>query len=225
MVLCIKIFKKHGVKSLKLVLQDSVYIHQDEKGSVIGRYFYVFKEGYLKGASQYFVATEEKVDSPADMNKVRWALYSINSGRLSDYFDWVHTNGLVKGQSVYYKAQKGNFEALYTVDGKVTDDFEKIRDRGALTGESNYFWGKKNGKFAIYDITTGEKLTEDYKSSVIAGVVIGKGNYYVGSYGEEIFYIFDLKTGKKLTKPFDEYKLIEILKHGDLEKAVEELGL
>lgn len=221
----LKSSKNRGVKSLKLVLQGSVYVHQDEKGSVIATYPYVFKEGYLKGASEYFVATEEKVGGPADMNRVRWALYSINSGRLSDYFDWVHTSGLVKGQSVYYKAQKGRFEAMYTLDGKATEDFEKIRDRGALTGESNYFWGKKNGKFAIYDITTGEKLTEDYKSSVIAGVIVGKGSYYVGSYGEEIFYIFDLNTGKKLTKAFDEHKLIEILKHGDLEKAVEELGL
>lgn len=213
------------VKLLKLVLKDSVYIHQDINGNQIGRYFYVFKEGYIKGVSEYFVATEEKIEDFTQMNKVKWALYSIGLGRVSDYFDWVHTNGIVKGQSVYYKAQKGKFEALYTLDGKATDDFEKIRDRGALTGESRYFWGKKGGKFAIYDITTGEKLTEDYKSSVIAGVIIGKGSYYVGSYGDEIFYIFDLNTGKKLTKPFDEHKLIQILKHGDLEKAVEELGL
>lgn len=210
---------------MKLVLQNSVYVHQNEEGSVIATYFYVFKEGYLKGMSEYFIATEERVDGLAKMNKVKWAVYSINSGKLSDYFDWVHTNGLVKGQSVYYKAQKGSFEALYTIDGKITEDFEKIRDRGALTGESRYFWGKKNGKFAIYDITTGEKLTEDYKSSVIAGVIIGKGRYYVGSYGDEIFYIFDLDSGKKLTKPFDEHKLVQILKHGDLEKAVEEIGI
>ncbi|HBT98740.1 MAG TPA: hypothetical protein DEA57_04615, partial [Sulfurihydrogenibium sp.] len=92
------------------------------------------------------------------------------------------------------------------------------------TGESKYFWGKKNGKYAIYDVETGEKLTEDFKSSVIAGVIIGRGTYFVGSFGNEIFYIFDLKTGERLTKEFDEHKLIEILKHGDLEKAVDEIG-
>lgn len=210
---------------MRLIEQDSCFIHLDREGKEIGRYFYIFKEGYLKGDSEYFVATDQRFENLSQLNKLRWALYSIESGRISDYFDWVHTNGLVKGQSPFYKVQDKNLEAIYTVEGRVTQYFEKIRDRGALTGESQYFWGKKDGKFAIYDINTAEKLTEDYKSSVIAGVIIGQGTYYIGSYGEEIFYIFDLKTGKKLTKAFDENKLIEILKHGNLEIAVLEIGL
>lgn len=210
---------------MKLINQGSYFVHIDREGNEIGRYFYIFKEGYLKGDTNYFVATDQQFENISQLNKLRWALYSIELGRVSDYFDWIHTSGIVKGQSIYYKAQKGSLEALYTLEKKVTQDFEKIRDRGALTGESQYFWGKKNGKFAIYDIKTGEKLTEDYKSSVLAGVILGQGSYYVGSYGDEIFYIFDLKTGKKLTKGFDEHKLIEILKDGSLEKAVEEIGL
>lgn len=209
---------------MKLVQEGSIYVNLDQNGREIGRYYYIFKEGYLKSASEYFVATEEPCLSSQDLNKVKWALYSIQRGRVSDYFDWVHTKGIVKGQSPYYKGTKGKYEALYTLEGKVSDDFEKIRDRGALTGESRFFWGKKNGKFAIYDILTGERLTEEYRSSVIAGVVIGKGDYYVGSYGDEMFYIFDIKTGERLTRAFNEHRLIEILKHGNLVKAVEGIG-
>ncbi|MEZ0322693.1 MAG: hypothetical protein ABWJ98_00035 [Hydrogenothermaceae bacterium] len=210
---------------MRLIFQNNMYIHIDEDGNVLGRYYYVFKEGYLKGVSDYFIATQQQCSDIKDLNKAKWSLYSTKTGKIAGDFDWIHTAGLVKSQSPYFKAQTGKYEALYTIDGQKTDFFEKIRDRGALTGESNYFWGKKNGKFAIYDVKTGEKLTEDYKSSVLAGVILGRGTYYVGSYGEEIFYIFDLKTGKRLTKAFDEHKLVEILKHGNLEKAVEEIGI
>jgi len=102
---------------------------------------------------------------------------------------------------------------------------EKIRDRGALTGESRYFWGKKNKSFALYDIETGEKLTPDFKSSVLAGAVLGVSRYVVGSYGNEIFFIYDFEKEKKISRDFDEDELIYILRElkGNLEKALEYL--
>lgn len=210
------------------LIETSLYFYiqnQDKKSPEFG---YIFNVGLVKGESDYFLATKDKVKDKPDylkhLKNVKWAIYDKNFERKTDFHSWIHTAGLVKGQSPYYKVEENKMEALFTLQGQKTEFFEKIRDRGALTGESNYFWGKKNGKFAIYDINTGEKLTEDFKSSVLAGVILGKGTYFVGSYGEEIFYIFDLKTGERLTKAFDEHKLIEILKHGDLERAVDEIG-
>ena len=208
------------------LIEAELYFYFDADPDV--KFGYVFKEGLPKGDSDFFVATKEIVKDKPDylkhLKNLKWQIFSKDLNPVSDSFDWIYTKGIIKNQSHYYLALKGSMEALYTLEGKKTDDFEKIRDRGALTGESKYFWGKKNGKYAIYDVETGEKLTEDYKSSVIAGVIIGRGSYYVGSFGNEIFYIFDLKTGERLTREFDEHKLIEILKHGNLEKAVDEIG-
>ncbi|WP_293446267.1 hypothetical protein [Persephonella sp.] len=191
------------------------------------KFSYYFKEGYPKGESDYFIATEECLDQEdilKDLKNVKWAIFNKHGERVSDYFDWISPLGLVKGQSEYFRATENGKEALFTLSGQVTDWFDKIRDRGALTGESEYFWGKKEGKYALYHIKTGKKLTDDYKSSVIAGAVIGKSGYIIGSYGREIFFIVELETGKKVTPDFDEDTLIQILKHGDLEKAVSQLN-
>ena len=202
------------------------YLENGEKRSP--NYGYIFNVGLPKKESDYFLATEQIIKDKPDylkyLKEVKWAIYDKNFERKTAYHTWIHTAGLVKGQSPFYKVEENKMEALFTLEGQKTEFFEKIRDRGALTGESIYFWGKRNGKFAIYNVHTGEKLTEDFKSSVLAGVILGRGTYFVGSYGEEIFYIFDLITGERLTKAFDEHKLIEILKHGDLERAVDEIG-
>lgn len=207
------------------LFEDNLYFYFENNDEKFG---YIFKEGLVKGESEYFVATKEIVKDKNNylqhLKYVKWSIYNKSMEKLTEDFDWIYPKGVIKNQSPYYLAKNGDFEALYTLEKQITEEFEKIRDRGALTGESIYFWGKKNKKYALYNVITGEKLTDDYKSSVIAGVVIGKGTFYVGSYGEEIFYIFDLKTGERLTKAFDEHKLIEILKHGDLEKAVDEIG-
>lgn len=209
---------------MDLIKHDGFYIHKDMNGDEIGRYFYVINEGYPKGVSEYFIATREQFKELKYINTVKWSIYSIEKGRLTGEFDWINTNGLVKNQSKYFLAKMGDSESFYTLDGKISDDFEKIRDRGALTGESRYFWGKRKGKFAIYDVETNQKLTEDYTSSVIAGVIVGNGDYYIASYDKENFFIFDLSTNKKLSKPFDEHKLIQILKEKNIERALEELG-
>lgn len=193
---------------------------------------WVFNEGYIKGDSEYFIATEETIkdkDNPLIYLKtVKWAIFSGKDGkRLTDFFDWISPLGLVRGNSEYFRAEKNKMEALFSLDGRKTKWFQKIRDRGALTGESKYYWGKENGKYALYSIETNEKLTDDFKSSVLAGALLGKSErYIVGSYGDEIFFIYDIKNKKVVSKEFDEHKLVEILKNGgDLEKALEELKL
>jgi len=214
----------------KLVKDGVRFYFTDEKGNQITEDFgYIFESGASRGESPYFIATKETVldkEKPTvAMKNSKWAIYDIKTGQqLTDFYDWITTKGVVQGQSIYFRAEYNKHEALFTFDKQVTKWFRKIRDRGALTGESKYYWAKEKTHYALYDIETGEKLTEDYKSSVIAGAVIGRGNYIVGSYGDEIFFIVDLKTGKRLTPDFDEPTLIEILKHGDLERAVKELN-
>ena len=193
---------------------------------------WVINEGYLKGDSKYFIATEEVIkdkDNPLlYLKTVKWAIYSGENGeRLTDFFDWISPLGLIRGNSEFYRGEKNKMEALFNLDGQQTKWFQKIRDRGALTGESDYYWGKENGKYALYNIRTNEKLTEDFKSSVLAGALLGKSDrYIVGSFGEEIFFIYDIKDRKIVSKEFDEHKLIDILRSGgDLEEALKEIGL
>jgi len=211
-----------------LRLSGKVYLIKLKNGEEKG-FGWIINEGYPKGKSDYFIATEEIVtDKPEpykELKKVKWAIYSGENGkRVSDYFNWITTHGLVKGQSKYFRGEIDKNEALFTLDGQKTDWYQKIRDRGALTGESKYYWGKTNGYYALYDIDTGRKLTPDFKSSVLAGAVVGTSeNLIVGSFGEEIFFIYDIKEGKIVSPEFDEDKLIEILKHGNLERALAEL--
>ncbi|WP_457638778.1 hypothetical protein [Persephonella sp.] len=210
-------------------------VYETEEGFTVSNgqkevtFGWVFKEGAFKNQSEYFIATEDSVKNAENLSigikKARWAVYSIKTlKRVSPVFDWISPLGLVKGQSPYYRGTLNGKEALFTLTGQKTDWFDKIRDRGALTGESPYYWGKKNGYYALYHIETGKKLTEDFKSSVIAGALLGRGSLVVGSYGEEIFFIYDIEKKEKISPEFDEDALIQILKHGDLERALKELS-
>ena len=200
------------------------------KNGEVKDFGWIFKEGYLKGDSLYFIATEETIKNKKNplkyLKTVKWAIFSGENGeRLTDYFNWISPLGLIRGNSNYFRGELNGKEALFSLNGRKTKWFQKIRDRGALTGESNYYWGKENGKYALYDIKSNEKLTDDFKSSVLAGAVVGKSErLIVGSYGEEIFFIYDIKDKKIVSKEFDEYKLIDILKNGgDLERALSDL--
>ncbi|NPA58449.1 MAG: hypothetical protein GXN94_04045, partial [Aquificae bacterium] len=126
-------------------------------GNGFKRFGWVVREGYLKGTSRYFIATEQTVKNSPNplkaLKSVKWAIYSGETGeRLSDFFEWISPYGLVRGQSPYYRGTLNGKEALFSLNGQKTDWFEKIRDRGALTGESPYFWGKKNGSYALYHV-------------------------------------------------------------------------
>lgn len=203
-----------------------VYI-QNEKGDEIP-FGWILEHGALKNESDYFIATKEKIkDKPNPyvvMKSVKWAIYDSKTGKqLSEEFDWIATVGLVKGESEYFRGTKNKKDAIFSLEGQISEWFDKIRDRGVLTGESDYFWGKRDKHYALYDIKTGKKLTPDFKSSVLAGAVLGKSDLVVGSFGEEIFFLYNIQSEKIVSPEFDEDKLIEILKHGDLEKALQEL--
>jgi hypothetical protein len=190
------------------------------------KYGYILKEGAIKGKSPYIIATEDEVNSSKDLLKVRWAIYNYETDeRVSDFFDWISPNGIVNGESEFFRATKNKKEALFTFEKQVSPWYRKIRDRGALTGESNYYWAKEKAHYSLYNIKTGEKLTPDFKSSVLFGAVIGDtDNLVVGSFGEEIFFIYDIKNQKIVSKEFDEDALIEILKLNSILEALEKIG-
>ncbi|RMA97678.1 hypothetical protein [Hydrogenothermus marinus] len=186
---------------------------------------YYLKEGAIKGESRYIIATEDYIDPEnigKSMQNAKWAIYDFEKKeRLTDFFDWISPNGLVKGQSKYFRATFNKKEAIFSLEKQETKWFRKIRDRGAITGESNFYWAKEKTHYALYDINTGEKLTPDFKSSVIAGALIGNSdNLVIGSFGEEIFFIYDIKEKKIVSREFDEDYLIELLKDGDLARAL-----
>lgn len=195
--------------------------YDESKVIVNNKVFEIFlKEGALKGESDYIIASEEKLkDFPSKtvaINKAKWAIYNVVEGtRVSDFFDWIAPQGLVKGQSPYFRATLNKKDAIWTLDGQKTKWFRKIRERGAITGESPYFWGKEERHYALYHIDTGEKLTPDFKASVLAGAVIGDtDNLVYGSYGDDIFFVYDIKLQKVVSKEFEEEDLVKFLKEG-----------
>lgn len=197
------------------------------RSSVINNKFgYILQEGAIKGESPYIIATEDNVNSSQDLLKVKWAIYVYETGeRVSEFFDWISPNGIVKGQSPYFRATLDKKEAIFSLEKQETQWFRKMRDRGALTGESDFYWAKEKAHYALYSIKTGEKLTPDFKSSVLFGAVIGDtDNLVIGSFGHEIFFIYDINNKEIVSKEFDEDKLIEILKLNSIEKALENIG-
>ncbi len=214
---------------MKLINENNRVYIVDKNGDKISKDFgWIFESGVVKGESNYFIATEETIldkEKPfVAMKKVKWAIYEKGTDRkLTDDFDWISTVGVVKGQSSFFRGTLNKKEAIFNLEGRVSEWFDKIRDRGVLTGESFYFWGKSNKHYSLYNIKTGEKLSPDFKSSVLAGALLGRGNLIVGSFGEEIFFLYDISKKEIVSPEFDEDRLIEILKHGDLEKALEEL--
>jgi len=195
--------------------------YDNEKVIVNNKIFELFlKEGALKKESNYIIASEEKIENfPSKsiaMQKVKWAIYDINTGkRVSNFFDWIAPQGLVKGQSQYFRATIDKKDAVFTLQGQKTKWFRKIRERGAITGESKYFWAKEKKHYALYNIETGEKLTPEFKSSVLAGAVIGDTeNLVYGSFGNDIFFVYDIKIKKVVSKEFEEEDLVNFLKKG-----------
>jgi hypothetical protein len=195
--------------------------YDDETVIVNNKVFEIFlKEGALKGESRYIIASEENLkkfpSKSIAMQKVKWAIYeTITGNRVSDFFDWITPQGLVKGQSKYFRGTLDKKDAIFTLDGRKTDWFKKIRERGAITGESKYFWAKKDKHYALYHIETGEKLTPDFKSSVLAGAVIGDTeNLVYGSFGNDIFFVYDISLRMIVSREFKEETLVEILKKG-----------
>ncbi len=184
MFLLFKLYNKEDQLDLKK--EDNYYILEvNGKNLKLG---WILNSGYLKRESDFFIATEDIVmdkDNPLKhLHNLKWAVFNGKTGeRVTQYYDWISPLGLVKGQSEFFRVTEKGKEALFSLEGRKTEWFDKIRDRGALTGESCYFWGKKDGYYALYDINTGERLTDHFKSSVIAGAVIGRSDYVIGSYG------------------------------------------
>jgi len=104
--------------------------------------------------------------------------------QITDWFDDIWTyDGLLKGQSNFFKARKDGKWAIYEYKNgqviKVTDDFDDIGEYGLAKGESNYFVARENGKESIYQYKDGivQKITDDFDDIMEYGLVEGKSNF------------------------------------------------
>jgi hypothetical protein len=90
------------------------------------------------------------------------AIFDENGNRISDWFDWIDTNGLVKGESEYYRAGKDKKVAIFDVYGnKITDWFDWIYPHGLVKGECDYYIACKNKNCAVYH-KNGQKVSKDF---------------------------------------------------------------
>ncbi|MGC8735024.1 MAG: hypothetical protein ACP5RD_08390, partial [bacterium] len=85
---------------------------------------------FLEGKSDYFII-RDVID-----NYLKYAIFNKDGNQISEWFDEIKEDGLVKGESEYYIAKKKGKYAIYYKDGqKVSDDFSEkhLRDVYRIT--------------------------------------------------------------------------------------------
>jgi len=123
--------------------------------------------------------------------------------QISDWFDCVYEDGLVKGQSNYFVAKKDGKVAIYEYkDGrvnKITDGFDWIWSYGLVEGKTNsFFIAERRGRKGLYEIKDGQAvkllesdaiLIEEFmrgESDTIKVLIDGKWETYKYENGEII---------------------------------------
>jgi len=139
--------------------------------------------------------------------------------QITDWFDDIYDDGLVKDESNYFAAEKDGYWNIYEYkDGnviRITDGFDNLNTYGLISGTSNYFLAGSNDKVAIYEYKDGKvrKITEDFDWIYGYELVWGQSNYFVAAKNRKSA-IYEYKNGKvnKITDDFDyiyEYGLID----------------
>jgi hypothetical protein len=79
------------------------------------------------------------------------AIFHRNGDQISDWFDWIGTNGLVAGQSDYYIAGISSLSAIFRKDGRrVSFWFDYTSPEGLVNGQSEYYVGFNDKENTVY---------------------------------------------------------------------------
>jgi len=109
----------------------------------------------------------------------REAIFDKDGSQISDWFDWIGTYGLIRGQSRYYIAKKNKKMAIFDKNGdRISNWFDEIYSVGLVKGESDYYIVRENGKDAIFD-KEGSQISQWHDWIFSYGLVEGKSDYYI----------------------------------------------
>ncbi|MGC8751896.1 hypothetical protein, partial [Hydrotalea sp.] len=94
------------------------------------------------------------------------AIFDENGNRISEWFDEIWEDGLVKGESKYYIAEKDGKEAVFDISGRMISPewFDYVNSfLGLVAGQSKYCIARenKNMKYIIFD-ENGRIITPDW---------------------------------------------------------------
>jgi hypothetical protein len=142
----------------------------------------------LREESNYYLATKYDKD----------AIFDKDGNRISEWYDRIWEDGLVKGESDYYLVKElvnDDYEqyAIFDKDGnRITKEwYDWISVEGLVKGKSPYYLARKNGKDAIFD-KDGHMITPQCFDDIeIDGLVKGQSKYYK-VYENGKYTIFDI---------------------------------
>jgi hypothetical protein len=155
----------------------------------------VIADAFLDGKSNYFMVVNE--DS-------KYAIFDKSGKKVSNWFNMIYTDGLVRGKSDYYVAIKGDKQAIYAIfhkDGRrITDWFDYVYTNGLVDGDSDYYIAKKDNQYAIFH-KDGRQVSDWYDGVYSEGLVNGESDYYIVEKDKKkaIFH----KNGQQISGWFD----------------------
>ncbi len=128
----------------------------------------------------------------------KYAIFDENRRMITlDWYDSVSSDGLIRGQSIYYIARKDGKEAIFDVYGhQISEWFDRINPNGLISGKSDYYIAKKNGKQAIFDIS-GKRITKWFNRVFSYGLVRGESDYFIACKGSKCAVYY--KDGKRVS--------------------------
>jgi hypothetical protein len=161
----------------------------------------VYADAFLEEQSDYFIAGNDHLG---------YAVFNKDGNQISDWFDEIEIDGLLRYQPGYYKAKKDRKYALFHRDGyQVSDWYDWIRAEGLIENQSDYYLAEQNYKYAIFH-KDGRQVSDwfDYINS--EGLVFGGSDYYVATKDgkEAIFY----KDGQQISDWFDDISISGLIR-------------
>jgi phage anti-repressor protein len=170
------------------------YIFKGKDKSRIGNKVYYYAEEFLVGKSDYFKITSK------ENGIFKHAIFDKDGNQVSDWYDDIEEEGLVKGKSDYYIATKNDKAAIFDKNGnQVSDWYDNILPDGLVKGQSDYYIVARNGKDAIFH-KDGRQISDWFDNIEIDGVI--DTDYYIAKKNgkEAIFH----RNGQQISEWFDE---------------------
>ncbi|MGB9730209.1 MAG: hypothetical protein ACPL1B_10145 [Thermoprotei archaeon] len=214
----------------------AVLFHKD--GYQISDWFdWISTAGLYYGQSDYYLVIRyDKRDS--NYNDYQYAIFDKDGNQVSNWFDEIEDeHGLIKGESMYYKAVKGIKYAVFDVKGhRVSNWHDYIWERGLqeywhdlVVGISDYSILEKDGKYAIFH-KNGKQISDWYDWIIPYGLIDGNSGYYFAyNYDKtlqddgKIVYIGKIGSSK-LLGPFKEVIIAEVITDPNITEDVSDSG-
>jgi len=125
--------------------------------------------------------------------------------QISEWFDRISENGLIKGESNFIIVAKNNKETLYEYKNnhliKLISDAYLISEGGLIQGKSDYILVINDKKYYIYQYKDGNinKIIGNFDLLIEYGLINGESNFFLAENNDK-FFIYHKLLDKPITK-------------------------